>query len=102
MKCEDVALAGYGILENPADELKRVRVKQKDLNLPEPAHFNELVKNLRLRSGRWGLRVADPVEFLAFGGMRIHSEAVWVKSEDVDWQRKEIIVRGELRDGVYF
>ncbi|SPE57223.1 Integrase family protein (fragment) [Verrucomicrobia bacterium] len=27
--------------------------------------------------------------------MRIHSEAVWVTWEDVDWPRKEIIVRGD-------
>jgi len=63
-------------LENPAGELKRVRVTQKELRLPEPSDFRGLVENLRLRSGGWGPRVADLVEFLAYGGMRIHSEAV--------------------------
>jgi integrase len=86
-------------LENPAAELKRVRVKQKELKLPEPVHFKVLVKNLRLRSGGWGPRVGDLVEFLAFGGMRIYSEALWVTWEDVDWQRKEIIVRGNPHTG---
>ena len=38
-------------LENPAAELRRVRVKQKELQLPESSHFKDLVKNLRLRSG---------------------------------------------------
>lgn len=81
-------------LENAALELKRVRVKQKNLKLPESSHFKELLKNLRLRSGGWGPRVADLVEFLTYGGMRIHSEAVWVTWEDIDWQRKEMVVRG--------
>jgi integrase len=82
-------------LENPASELKRVRIKQRDLRLPEPAHFKLLVENLRQKSGGWGPRVADLVEFLAFSGMRIKSEALRVKWEDVDWERKEIVVRGK-------
>lgn len=82
-------------LENPAGELKRVRIKQRDLQLPEPAHFKLLVENLRNKSGGWGPRVADLVEFLAYSGTRIKSEALRVKWADVDWERKEIIVRGK-------
>jgi integrase len=81
-------------IKNPASELKRVRVKQKDLKLPEASHFQELIENLRKGSGGWGPRIADLVEFLSYGGMRIHSEAVLVTWEDIDWRRKEIIVRG--------
>ena len=82
-------------LENPAAELKRVRIKQKDLQLPESSHFKSLVKNLRMRSGGWGPRVADLVEFLAYSGLRIRSEALWVTWDDIDWKRREIIVRGD-------
>jgi integrase len=82
-------------LENPASELRRVRIKQRDLKLPEPAHFKMLVENLRLKSGGWGPRVADLIEFLAYSGMRIKSEALWVSWDDIDWTRKEIIVRGD-------
>ena len=82
-------------LENPSTELKRVRIKQKDLHLPEPSHFKLLVENLRKKSGGWGPRVADLIEFLAYSGMRIYSEALWVTWDDVDWTRKEIIVRGD-------
>lgn len=82
-------------LENPANELKRVRIKQRDLKLPEPAHFKMLVENLRKKSGGWGPRVADLIEFLAYSGMRIKSEALWVTLDDVDWTRKEIVVRGD-------
>jgi integrase len=86
-------------LENPAAELRRVRVKQKELHQPEPSHFKSLVVNLRVKSGGWGPRVADLVEFLAYGGMRIHSEAAWVTWDDIDWQRKQIIVRGDPETG---
>jgi integrase len=85
---------GGGVLENPAAELKRVRVKQKHLQLPESSHFKSLVENLRMRSGGWGPRVADLIEFLAYSGLRIRSEALWVTWHDIDWKRKEIIVRG--------
>ena len=86
---------GGGILENPAAELKKTRIIQKDLRLPEPSQFKELVKNIRMRSGGWGPRDGDLVEFLAYSGLRIQSEAVWVTGEDIDWTRKEIIVRGD-------
>jgi len=82
-------------LENPAMELRRVRIKQRDLKLPEPAHFKLLVENLRKKSGGWGPRVADLIEFLAYSGLRIKSEALWVSWDDIDWQRKEVIVRGD-------
>ncbi len=85
--------------ENPAAELKRVKVKQNDLQLPEPSQFKGLVENIRKESGAWGERVGDLVEFLAYGGMRIHSDAAWVTWEDVDWKRKEIVVRGNPETG---
>ena len=91
--------SGGAALENPARELKRVRVKQKNLQLPEPSHFKGLVENLRKNSGGWGPRVADLVEFLAYSGLRIHSEAMWVRWEDIDWQRKQIVVRGHPETG---
>lgn len=86
---------GGGLLENPAQELSRTRIKQKDLQLPEPSQFRELVENIRKRSGGWGPRVADLVEFLAYSGLRINSEALWVTWADVDWQRKQMVVRGD-------
>ncbi len=83
------------ILENPAAEIKKTRITQKDLRLPEQAQFQALVANIRKRSGGWGPRNGDLVEFLAYSGLRIRSEAAWVTGEDIDWTRKEIIVRGD-------
>jgi integrase len=90
---------GGATFENPAQLLPRVRIRQKELKLPELGQFQELIKNIRGHSGGWGPRVADLLEFLAYSGMRIRSEALWVTWEDVDWQRKEIIVRGDPETG---
>lgn len=54
-----------------------------------------LVGNLRLKSGGWGPRVADLIEFLAYGGFRLYTEAQWIMGDDIDWLRKEIVVRGD-------
>ncbi len=86
---------GGGILESPTAELEKKRITQKDLQLPEPSQFKELVANIRKRSGGWRPRDGDLVGFLAYSGLRIQSEAVWVIGEDIEWTRMEIIVRGE-------
>ena len=85
------------VLENPAAGLKRGRVKPKDLRLPEPSQFKALVENLRQR--RKGAFSGDLVEFLAYSGLRINSEAIWVRWEDIDWQQKMMIVRGHPETG---
>jgi len=86
-------------LQNPAEELNRAKIKQKELQLPELSQFKKLLGNLSLHSGGWGPRVADLVEFLAYSGMRVHSEAIWVRWEDVDLEKKEILVRGNPNTG---
>jgi len=86
-------------LENPAIGLRRTKVKQKHLQLPEPSQFRQLLENLRKGSGGWGPRIGDLIEFLAYSGLRIASEAIWVTWKDIDWQRKEIIVRGSPDTG---
>ena len=59
-----------------------------------PEQFRDLVANIRAHGGGYGGRVGDLIEFLAYSGMRIHSEAAWVMWQDVDWKRNEILVRG--------
>lgn len=86
-------------LENPAQELGRVRIRPKDLELPEREQFRALVENVRAKSGGWARRTGDLIEFLAYSGLRVNSEARWVTWEDIDWPRKEIIVRGDPKTG---
>lgn len=82
-------------LTNPASELSRTRIPPKELQLPEPSMFKDLVDNVRSGSGQWGEPAGDLIEFLAYTGLRIKSEARWVEWADVDWKRKEIVVRGD-------
>ena len=90
---------GRGVFDNPAAEIPRARVRQKHLLLPEPAQFKALVQEIRTGSSGWGPRVADLVQFLAYSGLRAFSEAAWVTWADIDWNRHEIVVRGDPLSG---
>lgn len=81
-------------LKNPAKSLSRARVPQRPPELPERDQFHRLVESIRKGSGGWGHRAADLVEFLAYSGMRLRTEALWVTWKDIDWKRNEIVVRG--------
>jgi integrase len=83
---------------NPADGLKRTKVKKKDLTLPSQSQFLDLVKEIRRVPFGPGLASADLVEFLAFGGFR-KSEAANVLWEDCDFHKGEIVVRGDPETG---
>jgi len=90
--------SGGDKIENPATELSRAKIGQKILKLPEPDQFKKLVSQIK-QSGSWGARAANLVEFLAYSGTRLYTEANWVNWEDVDWIRKEIIIRGNPETG---
>ncbi len=91
---EEHVKQGGGLLASPARHLQRARITAKDLHLPESSQFRSLVQLIR-ESSSWGPRAADLVEFLAYSGLRLYTEAKQVTWADIDWQRKEIIVRGE-------
>lgn len=79
---------------NPAENVSRARITPRALELPERDQFASLIKTIRDGSS-WGNKAANLLEFLAYSGMRLYTEAQWVTWEDVDWNRKEIIVRGD-------
>jgi integrase len=81
-------------IENPAEAISKVRIPQKQHRLPEPGQFQRLIVELRKTSPRWGDAAADLVEFLAYSGVRLKTEARWIHWGDVDWNRLEIVVRG--------
>lgn len=64
------------------------------MSLPEPAQFHALLDVVRSGSS-WGPDAADLIEFLAYSGARLYTEALWVTWGDVDLDRKEIIIRGD-------
>jgi integrase len=77
---------------NPAYALKRLGNKPKELELPEPGQFKNLVLSIAGAGGRESKNCADLVEFLAYSGCRISESrlAVWA---DVDFNRSELKIR---------
>jgi integrase len=78
------------IYENPAADLEVRKVPKKGLILPTPLQFNCLIDEMRSRS--W--KAADLCEFLAYGGFRI-DEARNITWSDIDFEKKQITVRGD-------
>jgi len=83
---------------NPAGGLKRARLRKKELTLPSQSHFLGLVEEIRRVPFGPGLASADLVEFLAYGGFR-KGEASHVTWNDCDFDKGEIIVRGDSETG---
>jgi integrase len=83
---------------NPADQLKRAKIKPKELQLPSQEQFTALLAEIRKVPFGPGLASADLVEFLAYGGFR-RGEAANVTWADVDFDRQEILVRGDPETG---
>ena len=84
---------------NAAENLQRVRVGRKELTLPSQKKFRELVEEIRRVPFGPGLASADLVEFLAYTGLRVKSEAAHVTWADCDFERGEIVVKGDPGTG---
>ena len=84
--------------DNPARFIKRAAECPKQLVLPEVKQFEKFVAEIEKGSGRDSQNCADLVRFLAFGGFR-KSEAANITWADCDFEKKEIIVRGDPETG---
>jgi integrase len=94
----DVAVETGLRYDNPARFIKRIRVRQKELQLPEHGNLLELVSTIERVNKRYSSACADLVRFLAYGGFR-KSEAAGVTWADCDFKRGEIVVRGDPETG---
>jgi integrase len=94
----DIAVEAGARYDNPARFIKRLRVRPKALRLPSHEQFTALVKSIEDSDGGWNHRCADLVRFLAFGGFR-KSEAANVTWSDCDFDKGEILVRGDNSTG---
>jgi integrase len=92
----DLAIKKGARRTNPAADLKRMRIRTKDLSqcLPTKQEFQILVSTIRDAGGRFSKACADLVEFLAYTGLRT-SEAKWVRWNHCDFDRGEILVVGD-------
>lgn len=83
--------AGIGHDENPARAIKRLGVKPKELHLPEPGQFNQILQTVESSGAGKAKHCADFIRFLAFSGCRLN-EARQVRWRDVNLEKMEIRV----------
>ena len=88
--------AGIGHDDNPARKLKRLGVKPKELQLPEPRQFDAMIAKMESGGGAHSRHCADFARFLAFSGCRLN-EARQVKWGDVNSEKGEIRVKNSKR-----
>jgi integrase len=84
--------------DNPAAAIEWRREQPKELRLPEPEQFHQLVESVRRCGWVDAEESARFIEFLAYTGCRL-TEAINVRWVDVDFRRSKIIVRGDPLTG---
>lgn len=94
----DISVEMGARYDNPAKLVKRAKVTQKQLSLPEPQQFSEFVDAIQSSGSRWSKPCADLVRFFAYGGFR-KSEAANVTWADVDFEQRKIRVLGDPETG---
>lgn len=94
----DVAIASGARYGNPAMAIKKAKVRQKNLTLPEHGQFLKLVEKVRHAGSRFSKDCAALIQFMAFGGFR-KGEAAAITWADCDFEKKEITVRGDPETG---
>lgn len=92
----DIAVDAGARYDNPArhKDVKRARVRRKDLKLPEPEQFIALVAHVRGNGSGRGGHSADAIEFFSYAGTRL-SEAARVFGRDCSFTKNEIVIRGD-------
>ena len=94
----EVAIQSGALYRNPAQKVKRAKIRLPHLELPDTAQFEKFVKEIESANGRDSKKCADMVRFLAFGGFRV-SEARNITWNDCDFKKDEIVVRGDAETG---
>ena len=84
--------------DNPAQFIKRASERPKRLTLPEPEIFGKFVLEVENAGSGFSQRCADLIRFLAFGGFR-KNEAANITWSDCDFEKGEIVVRGDPETG---
>jgi len=92
----DIAVDSGVRYDNPAKDkdIKRARVRRKELRLPEPDQFIVLVSHIRGNGSGKGGHCADAIEFFSYVGSRL-KEAAGIYGRDCSFLKNEIIIRGD-------
>ncbi len=94
----DISIAEGARYGNPAAIIKKARIRQKALTLPEHEQFLAMIAEIE-NAGAWcSTDCANLVRFLAFGGFR-KGEAETITWADCDFEKGEIVVRGDPETG---
>ncbi len=93
-----IAIESGALHRNPAEGIKRAKIRAKRLTLPDGEQFELFVKEIENANGRDSRKCAELVRFLAYGGFRI-SEARNITWADCDFEKGEIVVRGDFETG---
>ena len=93
-----VAVEAGALFHNSAQVIKRAKVRSTRPTLPNGDQFESFVREIERANGRDSRKCAELVRFLAYGGFRI-SEARNITWADCDFEKSEIIVRGDLETG---
>lgn len=93
----DVAIENGILYSNAADDLERVTVHGKKLELPTLAQFVAFIAEMRSAHSRDSQNCADLAEGLAYTGMRIGeaNEVAWI---DLSFVAGEVFVRGDIEE----
>lgn len=94
----DVAVKAGVRFGNPADEIKKVKVPLKRLQLPSLDQFQRMLRVIAQGGGRFSQDCADLVAFLAYGGFR-KGEAASIRWADCDHANERIFVAGNPEHG---
>ena len=88
-------------LVDPSEGLKKMRVAQRRMRLPEAETFRAVVAEIEAADSRWKTGSSRFVRFLAFSGLRI-SEARQITWEDFEGsgESMQMVVRGAKGRGV--
>jgi integrase len=93
-----IAIESGALHRNPAEGIKRAKIYAKRLTLPDSTQFELFLNEIERANGRDSRKCANLVRFLAFGGFRI-SEANNITWADCDFEKGEIVVRGDMETG---
>ncbi|HKP04992.1 MAG TPA: site-specific integrase [Chthoniobacterales bacterium] len=94
----DLAIEEGALHTNSARAIKRMKERAKELSLPSRSQFADLVRIVETSGAARARHCADLIRFLAFSGCRL-GEAQQVQWRDVDWEKSELIIRGDLKTG---
>lgn len=96
----DIAVDSGARYDNPAKDkdVKRARVRRKELQLPEPDQFLALLAHVRGNGSGRGGHSADAIQFFAYAGPRLN-EAARIYGRDCSFLKNEIVIRGDLITG---